>query len=44
MFDDAVTLIWRMPAGEEGPLCAKLTELTRGSAEVEVSEATYAPF
>ena len=25
VFDDAVTLLWRMPAGEEGPLCAKLT-------------------
>ena len=44
VFDDAVTLLWRMPAGEEGPLCAKLTELTRGSAEVTVSAAMYAPF
>lgn len=44
VFDDAVTLLWRMLAGEEGPLCAKLTELTRGSAEVTVSAAMYAPF
>ena len=32
VFDDAVTLQWRMPAGQEGPLCAALTELTRGAA------------
>ena len=44
VFDDAVTLLWRMPAGEEGPLCAKLTELTRGSAQVTVSAEMYAPF
>lgn len=44
VFDDAVTLVWHMPAGEEAPLCAQLTELTRGTAEVEVSAPAYAPF
>lgn len=44
VFDDAVTLQWRMPAGTEGPLCQKLEELTRGSAEVSVSEPEFAPF
>ena len=41
-FEQAQRII--APAGEEGPLCAKLTELTRGSAEVTVSAAMYAPF
>ena len=44
IFDDAVTLQWRMPAGTEGLLCQKLGELTRGSAEVSVSEPEFAPF
>ena len=44
VFDDAVTLQWRMPAGTEGPLCQKLEELTRGSAEISVSEPEFAPF
>ena len=44
VFDDAVTLQWRMPAGTEGPLCQKLGELTRGSAEISVSEPEFAPF
>ena len=44
VFDDAVTLQWRMPAGTEGPLCRKLGELTRGSAEISVSEPEFAPF
>ena len=44
IFDDAVTLQWRMTAGTEGPLCQKLGELTRGSAEVSVSEPEFAPF
>ena len=44
VFDDAVTLCWRMPAGEEAALCGKLGELTRGAAEVSVSAAMYAPF
>lgn len=44
VFDDAVTLQWRMPAGAEGLLCQKLGELTRGSAEVSVSEPEFAPF
>ena len=44
IFDDAVTLQWRMPAGTEGPLCQKLGKLTRGSAEVSVSEPEFAPF
>ena len=44
VFDDAVTLQWRMPAGTEGLLCQKLGELTRGSAEISVSEPEFAPF
>ena len=44
IFDDVVTLQWRMPAGTEGPLCQKLGKLTRGSAEVSVSEPEFAPF
>ena len=42
VFDDAVTLHWRMPAGTEAPLCAALEELTRGSARVEISQPFYA--
>lgn len=41
VFDDAVTLRWRMPAGEEASLCAALRELTRGSAEPVVGPAHY---
>lgn len=44
IFDDAVTLCWKMPAGEEPPLCEALGELTRGSAVVTVSTPAYAPF
>lgn len=44
VFDDAVTLCWQMPAGSEGPLCQALTELTRGTARVEVSPPSYQPF
>ena len=44
VFDDAVTLCWRMPAGQEGALCTALNELTRGGAEVEISKPQYAPF
>lgn len=44
VFADAVTLVWRMPAGEEGPLCQALSELTRGTAQVEVEAPAYAPF
>lgn len=43
-FSDAVTLCWRMPAGEEETLCRGLAELTRGGAEVEISAPAYAPF
>lgn len=43
VFDDAVTLCWRMPAGQEGALCTALNELTRGGAEVEISKPQYAP-
>lgn len=43
-FADGVTLVWRMPAGEEDDLCQTLAELTRGTAHVEVSEPEYAPF
>lgn len=44
VFDDAVTLLWRMPSGEETALCQSLSELTRGSAHVKVSVPSYAPF
>lgn len=44
VFDDAVTLLWRMPSGEENALCQSLSELTRGGAQVEVSAPSYAPF
>lgn len=44
VFDDAVTLVWRMPSGEETALCQSLSELTRGGAQVEVSAPSYAPF
>lgn len=44
VFEDAVTLLWRMPSGEERALCASLSELTRGAASVQVSAPEYAPF
>lgn len=44
VFDDAVTLRWRMPAGQEGPLCARLGELLRGAADVQVTRPAFAPF
>ena len=44
VFDDAVTLRWRMPAGAETALCEALRELMRGTAEVEISQPLYAPF
>ena len=44
IFDDAVTLCWRMPAGREEMLRTALNELTRGGAEVEISAPQYAAF
>ncbi len=44
VFDDAVTLCWQMPAGTEEALCRSLAELTRGTAQVEVSPPQYRPF
>lgn len=44
VFEDAVTLLWRMPSGEETALCQTLSELTRGAAQVQVSAPAYAPF
>ena len=44
IYDDAVTLRWRMPAGTEAPLCSALRELSRGGAEVECSAPEYAAF
>lgn len=44
VFEDTVTLLWRMPSGEERALCASLSELTRGAASVQVSAPAYAPF
>lgn len=43
-FTDQVRLRWTMPEGTEAGLVTKLTELTRGRAEVEVSSPFYAPF
>ena len=44
IFDDALTLCWRMPAGQEETLRTALNELTRGGAEVEISAPQYAAF
>lgn len=44
VFDDAVTLCWRMPSGTQSPLCAALGELTRGAAPVEIAPPVFAPF
>ena len=44
VYDDAVTLLWKMPAGTESGLCASLRELSRGAAEVEISTPEYAAF
>ena len=44
IFDNAVTLCWRMPAGQEEALRTALNELTRGGAEVEISAPQYAAF
>ena len=44
VFAGAVTLLWRMPSGEETSLCQALSELTRGAVQVEVSAPAYAPF
>lgn len=43
-FTDRVALRWQMPEGTEGPLLEQLRELTRGAAEVVVSNPFYAPF
>ncbi|MBQ7858593.1 MAG: YigZ family protein [Faecalibacterium sp.] len=43
-FTDKVTLEWTMPEGTQPPLITQLTELTRGGAEIVVSEPFYAPF
>ena len=43
-FTDRVTLRWQMPEGTEPPLLEQLRELTRGGAEVSVSQPFYAPF
>ena len=43
-FTDRVTLHWQMPEGTEPPLLEQLRELTRGSAQVTVSDPFYAPF
>ncbi|WP_294496389.1 YigZ family protein [uncultured Gemmiger sp.] len=44
IYADDVTLVWRMPAGTEAPLCAALGELSRGTAQVEISAPEYAAF
>ena len=43
-FTDKVTLRWQMPEHTEGPLLTQLQELTRGTANVTVSEPFYAAF
>ena len=43
-FTDRVTLRWQMPEGAEPPLLEQLRELTRGTAQVSVSQPFYAPF
>jgi uncharacterized YigZ family protein len=43
-FTDRVALRWIMPEHTESPLLDQLRELTRGSAQVSVSEPFYAPF
>ena len=43
-FTDRVALCWQMPEHTEGPLLEQLRELTRGSAQVTVSDPFYAPF
>ena len=44
VYEDAVTLLWKMPAGTESGLCASLRELSRGATEVEISPPEYAAF
>ena len=44
IYDDAVTLRWKMPAGTQQALCAALGELSRGAADVQVSAPEYAAF
>lgn len=43
VFAERVTLAGLLPQGTEGGLTTGLTELTRGGAEVRVSEPFYAP-
>ena len=43
-FTDRVTLRWQMPEGTELPLLEQLRELTRGGAQVSISQPFYAPF
>ena len=43
-FTDKVTLRWQMPEHTEGSLLTQLQELTRGTANVTVSEPFYAAF
>ena len=43
-FTDRVTLRWQMPEGTEPPLLEQLRELTRGAAQVSVSQPFHAPF
>ena len=43
-FTDRVTLTFTMPEGTERPLLPQLSELTRGQAQVDVSDPFYAPF
>ena len=43
-FTDAVRLRWEMPEGTQGPLLEQLRTLTRGQAQVEISEPYYGPY
>ncbi len=44
LFAEYVKLSWQMPEGSEEKLIADLTALTRGAAEISVSEPFFAPF
>lgn len=44
VFTDRVALRWHMPEHTEAPLLRQLQELTRGAAEIKVSQPFYAPF
>ncbi len=44
VFAQQVSLRWQMPQGTQEPLLASLQEMSRGAAQVAVSQPFYAPF